>query len=218
MEASRGNIIFKGVNYPIEELEDLSNELGLGKVTSRISKLLLIQISILLNAGGKNISKIIREIEIFEWPNIYPERIPLKSTTKPEEKFKRQKLGGLYHKHFLEDDVNSLLLNIAKPHISTCKYKKSDAPEVFDKLSEEIFNNIKEGDDVNHIINSYVYGGYKNSKSNSTLTGEWLVYAKEEGLNYYLCIGEHGNDEIIRSQIDSICLNEFPFIKNQLRY
>lgn len=50
------------------------------------------------------------------------------------------------------------------------------------------------------------------------LTGEWIVYARHEGVNYYLCLGKHdSHDDHLRSHIDGICCKEFPFLTALLR-
>src|SRR5690606_2262666 len=43
------------------------------------------------------------------------------------------------------------------------------------------------------------------------LTGEWLIFKKHEGINYYLCLAKHdeGDDVIYERKIEP-CLNEFP--------
>lgn len=46
-------------------------------------------------------------------------------------------------------------------------------------------------------------------------TGDWIVYANHEGLNYYLCIAKHDEDEFILNTI-KFCADEFPFINNIL--
>ena len=45
------------------------------------------------------------------------------------------------------------------------------------------------------------------------LTGEWIVYAVHEGLNYYLCITSHeSGDENIAQNIKAACLPQFSFL------
>jgi hypothetical protein len=47
----------------------------------------------------------------------------------------------------------------------------------------------------------------------ASFLGEWIVYARDDGANYYLCLGLHDSgDDYLRSQIDAICCQEFPFL------
>jgi hypothetical protein len=49
--------------------------------------------------------------------------------------------------------------------------------------------------------------------NNKKLTGEWIVFAKEAGQNYYLCLNTHNaGDQQIVDRIKSNCLREFPFL------
>jgi predicted transcriptional regulator len=51
------------------------------------------------------------------------------------------------------------------------------------------------------------------------LTGEWIVFAKHEGRNYYLTLATHDKTthEHERQQIENICYREFPFLEKILR-
>jgi hypothetical protein len=44
-----------------------------------------------------------------------------------------------------------------------------------------------------------------------TLTGEFIVYAAYEGINYYLTLGKHGEYGHIAERIRA-CAAEFPFL------
>lgn len=47
------------------------------------------------------------------------------------------------------------------------------------------------------------------------LTGEWIVFAKHEGLNYYLSLSTHKtDDETLIRNIREICLPQFPFLES----
>ena len=71
--------------------------------------------------------------------------------------------------------------------------------------------------DVPQIANDAVASNWERLKQRSALTGEWIIFAKHAEENYYLCLGEHNGDQLLlRSQIDSICLQEFPFLKDIL--
>jgi hypothetical protein len=49
------------------------------------------------------------------------------------------------------------------------------------------------------------------------LTGEWIVFAKHEGKNYYLCLAGHDEgDDHIFARISDGCAYEFPFLSDVL--
>jgi hypothetical protein len=49
------------------------------------------------------------------------------------------------------------------------------------------------------------------------LTGEWIVFAKHEGKNYYLTLAAHGEgDDHIFARIRDGCVSEFPFLSSLL--
>lgn len=48
------------------------------------------------------------------------------------------------------------------------------------------------------------------------LTGDWIIFAKHQGQNYYLDLASHQeNDADIFSRISQGCFHQFPFLKNQ---
>lgn len=71
--------------------------------------------------------------------------------------------------------------------------------------------------DISHIVNDSVSSNWERLIETESLTGEWLIFAKYESRNYYLCIGKHkSGDDYLRSQIDAVCLKEFPFLQSIL--
>lgn len=55
-------------------------------------------------------------------------------------------------------------------------------------------------------------------KGVAEITGEWIIYARHEKLNYHLCLGTHEKEyhNDLRSQINAVCCNEFPFLESFL--
>ena len=66
---------------------------------------------------------------------------------------------------------------------------------------------------VNYLAHHVVFVSYEMKSSSNTLTGEWLVFHKHEGVNYYLTLAFHReNDENIYSRVVATCeLDNFPF-------
>lgn len=157
--------------------------------------------------GHLNPAKILAEIRALEFSEVT-------SRTKPAEPFKGPLLGGLWHKHHLESGIPSLAKNLKRGlHIygmPTFEQKVRDAEEA----NEERF--ITEAD-VAQLVHDVTTKNYERLADESRLTGEWVIFAKHEGENYYLCLGKHDSgDEHIRAQIEAACYAEFPFLKDIL--
>ena len=62
-----------------------------------------------------------------------------------------------------------------------------------------------------------VEGNWGRLAGDQALTGEWIIFAKYYGQNYYLCLGFHEQDQNqLRRQIDEVCCREFPFLTELL--
>jgi hypothetical protein len=151
-----------------------------------------------------NPAKVVHEIEILEGAN-------RSSLLKAPTQFKHAPLKGLWHKHYLEDGMPSFARNLRKgierfgiPFVEQqVAQAKASGQEKY--LSEQ---------DCARIAHDAVVGNWERLVHASALTGEWIVYAEWQGQNYYLCLGTHeSGDNNLRSQIDEVCLAEFPFLR-----
>jgi len=155
-------------------------------------------------SGHLNPAQVVHEIQILEGTGI-------QSRLKPPAQFKRPPLKGLWHKHYLPDGRRATAINIvrASDKYGIPRFEKHvrEAQE----SGEERFVSI---DDVEPIIHDVVCGNWDRLSDDAALTGEWLVYAKNEGKNYYLCLGTHERSwhKNLREQIDKLCCLEFPFL------
>ena len=132
--------------------------------------------------------------------------------TKPAASFKHPPLRGLWKKHYLVGGLNSLAANI-KPgfgrkqktlHRIIAQYWN---PKTADLPPEVVSRSIAEA----------VVGLYAERSRDESLTGEWIVYAQNEGKNYYLCLALHDEgDAAIFDRIKEGCIGEFPFLESQL--
>lgn len=131
--------------------------------------------------------------------------------TKPAAMFRRRLLKGLWHKHHLHSSLDATAKNVAN--------QWARAPETFEVPAgltpEELW---KVAGEISHRI---VLDGYQNRSNAGELTGEWLVYAKQDGVNYYLTLGTHTEgDEAVWTRCRA-CVGEFPDLQilqeNRLR-
>ena len=181
---------------------------GLDRIAAgRYSKLLLLQIYGGAKSGHQNSAKIIREIEALE--GYEPA-----SLSKPPAQFNYPPLKGLWHKHYLQDELASFAMNVEhglkKYGIPVFKRRCLEARKGNEKFLSPA--------DIPIIVNDVLSGNWGRLAQNHQLTGEWIIFSKYQDKNYYLCLGSHdkATHEEIRREIDAICCKEFPFIKKQL--
>ncbi len=122
---------------------------------------------------------------------------------KPATQFRRKPLQGLWHKHWTSSRFMAANLLAAMVR---------DDPE---KLIWEIAN---EGDLLNEeiieqIVHRFTTVAYEKRWAANQITGEWIVFLKRDGLNYYLCLGTHQTgDERLHDKIRAMCFSDFPNI------
>ncbi|WP_024955857.1 hypothetical protein [Sulfurospirillum arcachonense] len=153
-----------------------------GLNTSNISQYLLAQLYVLNDYMNFDITNILNQIKSLESNK--------KSSTKKETQFNREPLKGLWHKHFF--DAQYILKNIgAEFGLNYDGNKKLDK-----LLSKNDFN--KFDDTMNKkIIYEIVDDGFLGRQKNKKLTGEWIIFTKGKGSNYYLTLARHEEDDSV---------------------
>lgn len=192
----------------IEEFEALIGILRLDDIApGRFSSLLALSLYGGFKAGTLDPYRAVLEIEALENGN--------PSHYKDSIQNKRPPLKGLWHKHFGQLGLRPLALNVQNA------LKKYELPYVAEKIrqaqesGEERFFTVE---DAAAIANDAVQGNYARRQKSGGLTGEWIVFAKHEGKNYYLALATHDSSTHIhiRQQIDLLCMREFPFLEDLL--
>jgi hypothetical protein len=192
----------------MSDLLAFAKAIGLESATSgRYSVLLLLQLFGATKSGMLNPAKVVSQIRTLEGAEIGH---GLKAATP----FKHPPLQGLWHQHYLEGGVRSMAINIRKG------LRRFGLPWVQQRVADAKASGEKRYftvADVPQIANDAVASNWVRLKQHSALTGEWIVFAKYEGNNYYLSIAEHKSDHLsLRAQIDAICVKEFSFLKGIL--
>lgn len=126
--------------------------------------------------------------------------------TKPESPFKQKPLSGLWHKHYFT--ARFLPKNILN-HV-----KSGQLDAAIEKVlsADEDSSNIEKV--AGRIAHEVVIGSYEQRVSERKLTGEWIVYAKHLGSNYYLCLANHQDgDSAVYDKIRAACWEQFPFLE-----
>ena len=133
------------------------------------------------------------------------ERSECSTRTKPATRFSRKPLEGLWHKHFFS--ARFMAHNIVN-HLGGGK---------LERLVNEIFDPDKSPVVTEEMINELAYRvsveSFEQRAGKGKLTGEWIVFAKYEGQNYYLCLAtHHASDQSIHDKIKAVCWREFPVL------
>ena len=183
--------------------------LGLDRIApGRYSTLLVMQLFGGFMSRTQNYNKVIREIEALEG-------IRAPSRLKPPIQNKHPPLRGLWHKHYLQDGIASMARNIQQG------LRRHGIP-LFRQRAEEAAAagelRYVSQEDIGALVHEVVTGNWQRLSDSQALTGEWLLFAKHAGQNYYLGLATHDKSvhQNVRSQIDAICCKEFPFLTSVL--
>jgi hypothetical protein len=82
------------------------------------------------------------------------------------------------------------------------------------KIAKEVF--LKPGHITREQITEFGNGmreSFEKREEEGRLTGQWIVFAKHEGRNYYLAVASHKeNYQELYDRIVESCKEEFPFL------
>lgn len=184
-----------------EELVEYANLYGLESlIPERYSWLFVFNLMMLERKNGIAPFEIIDEIKCLE--GVGPPQ-----QTKPASEFKGAHLKGLWHKHFFAANLSLLAHNISN-QLAGGKLEKL-VTEIFDPNKSPVVTKEMIGE-LSHRV---VVESLEDRAADSKLTGEWIVFAKHQGQNYYLCLTTHeSGDENIAQSIKAACLPQFPFL------
>lgn len=190
-------------------ITDFANSIDLEHlVPGRYSILLVLGLFGGATSNRLNPAKVVHEIQTLEGAG-NPSRL------KPPTQFEHPPLKGLWHKHYLEDGVGAIALNLKK---RLKKYDQSFMQRMHEtqETDEERYISLKNYS--KSIANDVVHLNWMQLTKDAALTGQWIIYAQHKGKNYYLCLGTHDKSqhEDLRKQIDALCCQEFPFLSTLL--
>lgn len=190
------------------ELAHFADTIGLeAAAPSRYSALLLLQLYAGAKSGQLNPAKVIHEISILEGRGG-------QSKLKPPTCFRGPALRGLWHKHYLEDGISSMALNLQR---GMARYGLPLLQKMVDDATVAGEERFLTASHIGVIADDAVRGTWNRLQDQQALTGEWIIYGVHEGANYYLSLGNHTEgDQVLRDQIEMFCRREFPFIADRL--
>ena len=173
---------------------------------TRISTLLKVQLFIAWTNRYFNVYAVTDVIK-------HLERVGRGTITREPTPYKNKPLDGLWHVHFF--DANFMMENL----INEWELRKQNS-----KKFQEMCMKVAKQEEVSptahgwqgRLTHEVVVRGFENKAKNKNLTGEWLIFGKHEGQNYYLGIFKHsrdkkGDNEIFK-ELKKWCDIEFPFL------
>ena len=166
-------------------VEDVRNWLDLKMKTGRCSFGFILELTLHRINQGYNVHTILDEIGRLEGTDARP------SLTKPAEPFTGDVLRGLWHKHHQQTYflAKNLILEMQRPDT----IRNAIAP-YFGRYVHEV---------AGEIAYDMTIGAYERRARQSRITGQWIVFEKVNGANYYLTLGCHGEDEKIKAKVDA---------------
>jgi len=190
----------KQIKITNEGLSLFADQIGISNAyRERVSELLILDLFIYVTQLGVSPQDILEEL-------VNLENGDGNTQTKPATEFRRPLLAGLWHKHFFchhflvqniqnalkGGKLHELINNVMDPSKATIN------KEMISELAHRVTNEPVE-----------------NRANAKRLTGEWIIFAKNGGMNYYLCLNTHKTgDHEIANRIRDHCVREFSFLAN----
>ncbi|KAB0643839.1 hypothetical protein [Burkholderia latens] len=184
-----------------QELRDYALMCGLDRIAAgRYSSLFVLNLMILEKINGIDTLHVIEELRFLEGmrPSLQ---------TKPASQFKGPHLKGLWHKHFMPALPSVMAHNIVN------YLGKNGTRQIVEEVLDPSKSPIVTREMIEELSHRIAFESMEERGGQGKLTGEWVVFAKEDIGNYYLGIWSHtAGDESIASSIKAACVLEFPFL------
>jgi hypothetical protein len=129
---------------------------------------------------------------------------------KPATPFGKLPLKGLWHKHFFSAHflVNNIVLGHGKDGLEKL------INEVFDAAKSPIVTH----EMIKEVAHRATHDPLEKRDAAGKLTGEWIIFIKHDGKNYYLCVNTHAaGDQFIYDRIAQHCVRDFPELPKWLK-
>ncbi|MBS9443780.1 hypothetical protein EAE89_19490 [Photorhabdus heterorhabditis] len=170
---------------------------------SRISSVFIAQVMQLYYGRVINIFNIIDRVKSLEG-------IMESSCIKDEGVFLYEPLKGLMKAHFT--NARFIFKNI-KNQWGSDKYMGKTINKAFHNNKSEYVDD----DLINYISYQLAIGAYDKKIKGKAITGEWIIFQKYQGKNYYLTLGYHSEgDKNIYKRVCVAYEQDFSFLKYEL--
>jgi hypothetical protein len=131
----------------------------------------------------------------------------MRSKTKAEEQFKHPPLHPFWHKHF--SAPRHLVRNIGIRWNIAGK-RQRDLLAMIREVQVAYGNDPDRWQGI--LVQRFVLGGYRD-RADRGFTGDWIIFAKYEGRNYYLDLATHSEDDAeLYEKLRQGSATEFPFL------
>jgi len=169
----------------------------------RVSDYLVSQLREMAEEGRVHTETVVDEIR-------YLEGLRDRTRTKKAKKFSGGKLKGFWHSHFFNGDASEQAKNYTK---------LLDKEGAFEKVCRDIIAKTNDPMELSRLVAERVVSRqYQDITNAKSWTGNWLIYAKHNGRNYYLMVASHsitGDDtDLLYFEMKNKCKFQFPFLFN----
>jgi hypothetical protein len=183
----------------------LQEQLGLKCIPgAAFSALFVSQLELLRRSGVISIDAIIDAVRALH--NVGPPQ-----RTKRPSQFKRSPLKGLWHVHFWDAQFMPENIRLQWKRMREGQDWLEAAIEMAIHGSGESSLTDRLRGEIARVV---VEDAFHERSEAEQLTGEWIVFARQERTHYYLTVAFHSeSDDAIRARIDRFAPLEFPFLK-----
>jgi hypothetical protein len=119
------------------------------------------------------------------------------TTTKTAEQFKHAPLQPFWHKHFFSS--HHLLRNVGE----RWNVARGPGNRDLDAMIKQVMS--EQGHDPAMCVKLLAYrffmGGIEKRSEANRVTGDWIIFAKHEGHNYYLDLGTHEEGRVEKAPV-----------------
>lgn len=124
---------------------------------------------------------------------------------KPATQFTRAPLRGLWHKHFFAARflAHNMILGL----------RKNGVRDIVESAMHPSKGNVVTREMIEEVAHRVTHEPLEARDAAGKLTGEWIVFARRGGKNYYCCIAGHEfGDEAIFEKVVTLAAKDFPDI------
>lgn len=198
--------VFEGFNVTEDEVSHFrNNHVGFCRVDmNRISQFLTIQLASISKHRIYNsfsVTDVIQELEGIG-----------RGCEQRVSQFKHPPLKGLWKAHFF--DARFLAKNISN-HWGLEYESSPKFTSLYDRITAEEDEQPTMLGWQGRLAHEMTVGAYEERSRKNRRTGEWIIFSKHNGKNYYLFISSHTSkeeDQGVHGFFKSLCEREFPFL------
>jgi hypothetical protein len=128
---------------------------------------------------------------------------------KPATEFTRHPLKGLWHKHYFTARFLPANISLA--------LRKDGLKDTIESILDPVKYPVITPEAIEELAHAVVSLPVEKRDADGKITGEWIIFAKHEGKNYYLSMAIHTTaDQVIYDNIMKYSAKTFPDLKSWL--